>query len=365
MGGHEIRFDPKIDAGVAINMYPELGDRLYEQSARPPLYMLSTHGYRRFIAEQDNPTVAARLGPVTGMTGSRERDERLFVAYGRNLRCFRDPENSATQTAINFNGHHGQRLRPVLGACRIGSNFYWVKDNGEIWKQSGSTVEEAERVADLGVRAIGLACYSTQGGTDADFLFFTCVEDRMVRCLRNTNTGWVLDPERYLDLSDTAVVSPESLWMDLPGEGTARRMLIVDAVAARIIEAEFETANDPATDEPWSISTPFGIRNPLNVQRLLGDPETEEPVVLGGIVASDTEIRVIVQPNTIAVIGRRTGRLNVTYTIGDLKDGETLQKVLCGGVGGQSRSAVVRQRYAVRRPARQILHGLGEGQHRT
>ena len=79
IGGHRVRRDPQINAEVAVNLFPERTRRESEFERRTPLYMLPTRGWRRFYGSSDLP-------PVTGLAGSRERNERLLAAFGRDLR---------------------------------------------------------------------------------------------------------------------------------------------------------------------------------------------------------------------------------------------------------------------------------------
>ena len=338
IGAHTVREQVQIDPGVSVNMFPELGERASEFQARPRLFQLSTHGYERFVTDNDP---GSELPPVTGMVGSREADERLVVANGRTLRVFSDPgAKTPTPDALTVTGHPGRTIRPVFGAALVGSTYYWVTERGTLRRQAAGQTTDVE-LPDLDVTLRGLASQPNAGGSDAVLLFFSCVEDRVIRCWsRDSVTGAFSRQARYdLDLGDTAVNSPESLWMDVSsttvGARTFRRMLVVDAVGGRILEYEFEELADQQVPprDTWTLSTPPGVSNPLNLQRLVGDTETQEPVTLGGVWANETEIRIANRATGLIVaLDRNTGVLSGSQTIRAVPAAFTA----CGAVGSQS-----------------------------
>ena len=334
VGPHSIRNEVQIDPGVSINMFPELGERETEFAPRPRLFQLSTHGYERFVMDADLP-------PVTGMAGSREADERLVVANGRTLRVFSDPAATApAPDALTVTGHQGRRIRPVLGAAQVGRVYYWVCDSGLVRRQEGGATADVE-LPGLDVTPLGMACVQNAANDDVELVFFTCLEDRIIRCWHRDAAGSFTRQEDFdLDLGDTAVNAPESLWMDVAnttvgrlgdtGYRVFRRLLIVDAIGGRILEYELTTAG--AFDR-WIRSTPAGVSNPLDLQRLVGDTERQEPVVFGGIYGD---------PNVIRVADRASGRQIILDRATGVRTGGTPGPLLpftgfdaCGVVNGQ------------------------------
>lgn len=326
IGGHSVRNEIKSDAGVAANVYAEYAPRENQFTRRMPRFMAATHGFRRLPGTETLP-------PVTGLEGSHEEAERLISANGREIRAYTNQSggSSSWRSALTLTGHTGQRLRPVLGAARVGVFTYYVRDDGAIWlKVDGpSSARALLPPGAIGQHALGLACTPNGAGTEAARLWFTCIEDRRIRCWRASGGGtFTRDAAHDLDLSDDAVGAPESLWM-----GADNRLLIVDATAARVMEYSW----DPDAAAPWTRITPPGPANPLSIQNIAGDPDVREPVVLGGVISFGDEIRVLDRTTGDLIrMERSTGAFLGRRSLPDLKDGETAAKAGCGFVNGQT-----------------------------
>ena len=342
VGGHTVRAEPQIDAGVAVNCFPELGKQPTTFQARPPLSQLSTHGYEHFPEEQ----APLRHSPITGLSGTREAVERMLSASGHQVRLWQSP-GARSRSRVMLTGMPGQRIVPVSGCCIGGSELVWVRSDGLIYyHQVADPTEQNLPISPQvqGFRAIGLAgLFNAPPASpgNAQRIWATCVEDRCVRAFNRSPTGYSRAAAHDLDLSETAIRSPESLWMDLGGS----HMLVLDAIGGRILEFAYDP-NGPDF-EKWTLTTPPGERNPLEVQRLVGDPDAKEPVVYGGIHATEDEIRVVSRtPQTvtgtttvaqsIVVIDRHTGLLQRIEALPDLRQGERSGKAVCGAVGGQA-----------------------------
>ena len=342
IGGHTIRAEPQIDAGVSLNMYPELGRRETELQQRPRRFQLPTHGYREF---QDPST----QGPCTGLQGTLEVRERLAFAQHRLLRLYTDPTSSLPATLRNavFSGMPSNRIIPCFGAARVGSNRYWVRSDGQVWGQSA--VQAAGGVVVLpflDVTPLGMGATANAAGTDVDCIFLTCFDDRTVRAWQKVGARFLRRENLDLNLDRTIVNSPQSLWVDPAVTVVETRrywhVLVTDAIGGRILEFRFE----PAADEPWTRVSPEGLANPLDVQNLAGDEDTQEPVVVGGLWANDDEIWVVnwssENGDEIIRINRATGSEIDSANrrkVPDLTQGHGQAVRACGsvnGIGGSS-----------------------------
>lgn len=373
IGGHTVRIEPQIDAGVSVNMYAELGRRESELASRPRRFQLSTHGYRPFVADADLP-------PVTGMAGTREPLERLAVANGRTLRLFRDPDNAALRSRFAVSGLRSSdtlaaevnRIRPVFGAAAVGDNRYWVRDDGQVWERILGTLDPRpinwrdDTPESEGITPLGMAVET--GVDDIRRMFLSCFEDRVVRCWQRRRTGasrtFSREREFDLDLAETVVNSVESLWLDVdqqtvavPGQRsyTTRHLLAVDPTGGIIVEHRLAVVGSsgalPADGEPrWRRTTPEGAANPLGIQRQAGVSEfghraDREPVQLGGIWADADNIWVINRDDEngnqgVMIFDRDTGIRSITglsvYSHAQLQAGQSTGQIqICGGVGGQ------------------------------
>ena len=297
VGGHTVRTPIQINPETSVNMFPELDKQLTELQPRARLRQISTHGYRQFLRDGSLP-------PVTGLAGTRQRFERLAVANGRTLRIFTDPDDASPTAALTH------RIRPVFGAAQYANAYHWVREDGTVARRFGTgPVQDAMAIP--GLRIVGLGLYRNTAGTITRF-FTTVVEDRTVRAWQLTGANIHRLPQHDLDLGDTAVNTPESIWVDTfdsTVDGSPRRfVLITDGITGRILEYSYDPSS---ADAPWALSTPLFPSNPLLVQRLLGDDETREPVRIGGIWASADNISIVDRANTqIRTLDRHTGVLS-------------------------------------------------------
>ena len=329
VGPHAVRLNPQLDAGVSLNMFPEYARKQSDLAPRQPRWQLSTHGYKPFAS------VGSR---ITAMAGSQEFDERLLVAFGRDFRVYNNPADASTGDAFRFTGLPDGFVRaaPVLGAAWVGLIYYWVRDDGSVGRRTreGEPTDAFAAGHAPSVTPLGMAVTPHSDGTDIDYAWFTCVEDRIVRCWRRNGTTLSRLPSGDLDVGDTAINSPESLWMDpvavTEGARTFWRMLVLDAIGGRVVEFEFEPA---AAGDKWRRSTPVGTSNPYDFQRVAGDAVTGEPLVVGGIFAGPEEIRVANRATGKQMIfDRHTGIRTIDVDLPDFGG----QRAVGGCVSGRS-----------------------------
>ena len=338
VGGHTIRDPPQLDAGAAVNMFPERSQRETEYQSRRAKFQLSTHGYERFNLDTSLPG-------VTAMRGSRERNERLAVANGRTLRLFKRP-GSQELTDLTVSGQPARggganrqqspRLIPTLGCAHVGGAtrpWYWVRQDGAVWWNAttpadrppatngvydGAPIETDDNLG--GITPLGMAVQAGSSPPDANRIWLTCFEDRRIRCWRKVTRPagerrFERDVDHDLDLAEeTAANSPESLWFDQ----NENLLLILDAVTGRVLEYSFNEGKADA----WTRETPSGANNPFSIQKLNGDRDTLEPLVYGGIHGNATELRVVNrEEDKYTIANRRTAlRVSADTTTENLPD---------------------------------------------
>ena len=329
VGGHTVRNQEQLDAGVSVNMFPELGKQENAFQSRPALSQLSTHGYRDFLQHRRRP-------PVTGMTGSLERDERLVVVFGDLLRVYNDPDFSRERSDIDIVGGGGSRggqVWSVVGAGHVGQIFYWARDDGSVQMYDSAAAQpEAVQAIPPRPRNLGLAVLrdDVQTPTRAARLFATTVADRTVRCYEWTNGVYERNTDHDLPLDETLITAPESLWLDVDGQ----HLLVIDAIGGRIVEFAYDRA---ASTNPWTRTTVGGLANPLDLQRTAGFEDSREPFVPGGIWADASTIKVIRRNDSKQVtLDRHTGVVTSIDDLPDFTDGDPAPapRHVCGAVSG-------------------------------
>ena len=339
VGSHDVRFNPQLSAGASVNMFAEYGDRPAPDQPRPPRWQLPVHGYGDSVSTRGRQR-------VTAMVSTKERRERLLAAHGRTLGIHGGDSLQFSGLPAGWN-----RSPLVLGAARVGTVNYWVRDDGTVMRlEDGRDSYVPVLTKDAaGVHVVGMAVTSNVAADNIEYAWFTCLEDRRIRCWRidlsvSSGGGLVRTRSHDLDVSETALNVPESLWIDpptgTPGDRTIT-MLVLDAIGGRVVEFQFDEASTT-----WRRSTPLGDANPYDFQRVSGNALTQEPLVVGGIFAGPEDIRVANRATgKQMVFDRQTGIHFVDVDLPDFSDGETIRvegkdetapKVACGCVSGGS-----------------------------
>lgn len=305
VGGFEARDDIQIASGAAQNCYPEILEAETEFLPRRRVAMLPTRGFRRY---------AKLPNVITGLSGTRELEERLAVASGRTLRLYKnpdaDPVSPASISLLDADALESQTLYPVLGAySHAGSGavtFYACLDGRiRVFDNSRGSAEvsvvyspadDEPHVTPRGLTGTNRITTGIRQGV----LWFSCVEDRRVYAWSINRSGGTYSLARYesLDLvdviGDTAVVQPESLYYHQPaGIGATRGVIAVaDAIGGEVYLFELDT--DPGGS--WMFVSQDSVRNTFSLQ-LVNQFNAEEPdrmpALPGGVHLDSDSVRIV------------------------------------------------------------------------
>ena len=305
VGGYTARRNPQLGSGVAINLYPELQPPDTELQPTRRVAMLPTHGFTPFA------TTPSR---VSGLSGSRERKERLLAASGRVLRVYPEPrpEDRGLATA--------HEVTPVLGAAFVAPDYYVVCRDGLV--RRNAVAEPVNVEALVGLTPLGLAT-RVDGGVRR--FWMSCVEDGLVRCWMLDGVNWDRDDDYDLDTVPVGVACPESLSWGVDPAG--RPFLVcVDAIGGRLYEWRY----DFTQPEPFTLVSRTGPQNAFDLQLLTGDSSQDlplrgaRPVLPGGVdAASNNQFITVLDAGTRQrrAFDRAAGILASTFADGALPSG--------------------------------------------